>query len=301
MFAELTSEIIFYYPIETLLDRLKMYSQYQTRTADVDEENFITNDELDLVKIESDKAIGQIFQIAMKLSKRIVGSVLSDSTLTIGTETKTGLYGFRLVNFHGYNPNILPVIDSNIEKLWTALALSTWFTLNNKPDLSALHQNSVGFLRVSYNNSLNELYKPYIGSVTPNYSTVEVTVDDETNEVTTPTVTVVEMNDPLYFDTYSDFPETGAENLTYIDKSTGNQYLWSGTAYVKMNASVSTFSQEFEDVNEVVVTHNLNNLAPDVKMTDSDGNDWDVDYDPIDENSGTVSWENNKTGTIYLS
>jgi len=35
-----------------------------------------------------------------------------------------------------------------------------------------------------------------------------------------------------FFDTFSDFPETGKECAIYVDKSTGTFYVWNGSAYI---------------------------------------------------------------------
>ena len=35
-----------------------------------------------------------------------------------------------------------------------------------------------------------------------------------------------------FFDTSGDFPETGTENVLYVNKETGVTSIWDGTAYI---------------------------------------------------------------------
>jgi len=314
MYKEMTTEIIFFYPLETIKDRLKMYSQYTARSKDASEEFFMTEDEEDLIKVEADNAIAEAFQVAYKLSKGITDSILSDRTLYVsavggGTSndnlvnptTYDNVYGFRVNNYRGHNPNIIPVIDKNIETYWINRILTSWFAMTSNADMFKVEASKVAGLFTAYNNSLTELYKPYIGSVTPVYSTEEVEVDDETGEVTEETTTTTTMNDPLYYDTYADFPSSGTTDTTYIDKQYGRSYIWNGTYYVLLGSQTATYSVDFENVNTVVIEHNLNKYMPTVLMTDADGNDWEVDYEPVDVNNGVASWEGLKTGTLYLS
>lgn len=303
MYRELSTQIIFYYPVDLIMDRIKMYSQYQTRTTEGTEENFVTDDELDLLLVEAEKAVSTIFQTSVKLSKGIENSLMLNRSLSIGIENMGNVYGFRLNNYHGFNPNILPIVDSNIQMYWTALIMAKWFALTNKPDLFKQETASLPVLYISYNNSLTELYKPFIGSVMPIMTTEEIVVDDETGEVvsTEEVITPTEMQDPLHFNTFGDFPETGVSSLVYSDDTAGVLYYWSGTTYLPYSNSSRTFSIEFEDTDTVVVEHNLGNIRPDVKMTDADDNDWEVDYEAVDTNNGIVTWEGNKTGTLYFS
>lgn len=297
MYSELTTQIVFFYPTDTILDRLKMYSQYVSRTNESDE-SFITDDELDLIKVEAGKALLRIFQEAVKLSKGITDSFFEDQAYG----TYGNCYGFRLNNYHGHNPNILPIIDRNIERLWTSMILASWYLISKNEALYKKELMEQSLFFIAYNNSLTELYKPYIGSVTPDITVVDAEVDDESGElITDDTPTPTEMTDPLYFDTYGDFPTTGVVDTTYVDKSAGVQYYWNGTAYVPFVAQNKTFTVDFEDTDTVTVEHNLNKTMPTVVMTDADGDDWEVDYEPIDANNGVVSWEGNKTGTLYLS
>ncbi len=300
MYKELSTQIIFFYQTETIMDRLKMYTQTMTRF--LEGENHITDDELDLVVVEAEKAINQIFNVAYKLSKGIQNSIFVNSEFAIGGVNYGDCFGFKLVNYHGHNENIVQVVDSLIEKYLVSIISLTWFTLIGKGDLVKLESQNQNDIAVSYNNSLTELYKPKIDDVTPVFTIADAEVDDDTGElVESETTTTTEMTDPVYYDTFSDFPETGVANITYVDKSAGAQYYWNGTQYLPFSGSNRTYSVEFEDVDEVTVTHNLNKIMPTVIMTDTDGNDWEVDYEPTDENSGVVSWENNKSGTLYLS
>ncbi len=300
MYKELSTQIIFFYQTETIMDRLKMYTQTMTRF--LEGENHITDDELDLVVVEAEKAINQIFNVAYKLSKGIQNSIFVNSEFAIGGVNYGDCFGFKLVNYHGHNDNIVQVVDSLIEKYLVSIISLTWFTLIGKGDLVKLESQNQNDIAVSYNNSLTELYKPKIDDVTPVFTIADAEVDDDTGElVESETTTTTEMTDPVYYDTFSDFPETGVANITYVDNSAGAQYYWNGTQYLPFSGSNRTYSVEFEDVDEVTVTHNLNKIMPTVIMTDTDGNDWDVDYEPTDANSGIVSWENNKSGTLYLS
>ena len=301
MYKVASTQIFFFYPLETIMDRIKMYSQYSERHNDSDAEQFVTDDEQDLIIVEAEKALSRIFQVAVKLSKGIADSLWANRDFSITGVNYGSSFLFRLNNYQGYNPNVLPIVDSCIEKLWTNMVLAKWFLLKGKNDLYKSEMMDQGNLLVAYNNSLTELYKPFIASVTPDYSLIEVEVDDDTNEVIEETATTTTMTDPLYYDTFASFPESGATDTTYVDKSTGTQYYWNGTAYAAFNAPVQSYSVEFEAVSAVVVEHNLNKMRPNVVMTDSDGNDWEVDYEPIDANSGTVEWEGNKTGTLYFS
>ena len=301
MYKELSTRIYFWYQTDTIMDRLKMYTQTLTKYLPEDNTH-ITDDELDLVIIEAEKAINYIFNVAYKLSKTIQNSQMINTPFALEGVNYGNVFGFKLINYHGQNDNIVQVVDSNIEKYLISLIAEKWFILTGKADLAKLEQQNQVNLFISYNNSLTELYKPRIDDVTPVFTVADAEVDDDTGElIEDTTTTTTEMTDPVYYDTFTDFPETGVSNITYVDSSAGAQYYWNGTQYLPFSGSNRTFSVEFEDVNEVVVTHNLNKLMPNVSMTDTDGNDWEVDYEPTDENSGVVRWENNKSGTLYLS
>jgi len=296
MYKELSTRIYFWYQTDTILDRLKMYTQTLTKYLPEDNTH-ITDDELDLIIIEAEKAINQIFNIAYKLSKTIQNSQMINTPFALEGVEYGNVFGFKLINYHGQNDNIVQVVDSNIEKYLISLIAEKWFILTEKADLAKLEQQNQLNLFIAYNNSLTELYKPKIDDVTPVFTVADAEVDDDTGElIEDTTTTTTEMTDPVYLDS---LPDTGVANITYVVD--GAMYYWNGTTFIPIATSNRTFSVEFEDVNEVVVTHNLNKLMPTVVMTDTDGNDWEVDYESTDENSGVVSWENNKSGTLYLS
>lgn len=338
MYKTIGDQILFIYKTETVIDRLKMYSGYPVRSMTEDpkapinkEELFITGDELTLIYAECDKAISRIFQIAYKLSKNIPDSLLKNRSIQLNLTNEIAVappagsevdsippvistivcYGFRLANKLGYNTNLLPMIDSLIEDLFTSLVMIKWFTITRQGDLMKAEMQNTQTLTVEFNNSLTELYKPYIPyySIIPEYTQEVITYDPETETITdtvtgetgyTPP-TVGSTAEVLYYTAASLFPTIGTADIIYVDRTAKLMYSWNGTAYELYTATVGTFEQEFYDTDYVIVEHNLGKYMPTIQMVDSDGDEWDIDIEPVSVNITICQWVGNKTGTLYFS
>lgn len=334
MYKTIGDQILFIYKTETIVDRLKMYSGYPVRSmVETDktpkpEELLITSDELTLIYAECDRAISRIFQIAYKLSKNIEDSLLKNRSVQLNliNEEATApsgeidsppvvstvvVYGFRLANKLGYNKNLLPMIDAHIENLFISLVMCKWFAITRQLDLLKLETQNTLQLTVEFNNSLTELYKPRLEyyQILPEYTQEVITFDPDTETITNtetgesgytppPTGSTAEV---LYFVSSSLFPAVGTADIIYVDRTAKLMYSWNGTEYELYNATVGTFEQSFFDTDYVIVEHNLGKYMPTVQMIDSDGDEWDIDTEPIDVNTTICQWIGNKTGILYFS
>lgn len=63
-----------------------------------------------------------------------------------------------------------------------------------------------------------------------------------------------------FFDTTSDFPTTGHENVIYVDKSTGSEYIWDGTTYITSSGGSSAPTEV--TYSELVTLINSSGLTP---------------------------------------
>lgn len=341
MYKTIGEQILFLYKTDDVVDRLKMYSAYPVRSTVETEKNpvnreelIMTGDELTLIYSECDRTIAKIFQVAYKLSKNILDSLLKNRTiqLNVTDETTTGgdlgagndssippavvtmtVYGFRLANKMGYNTNLLPMIDSLIEELLVSQVVTKWFMITRQMDFVKLEQANTDTLFIQYNNALTELYKPLLPyfSILPEYTQEEISVDPDTEEITivdpgedgyTPP-TVGNTAEVLYFTSSALFPLVGTEDIIYVDRSTKLMYSWDNatSAYILYNATVGTYSEPFFDVSYVIVEHNLGKYMPTVQMIDSNGDEFDIDTEPVSVNITICQWVGNKTGTLYFS
>ena len=189
--------ILFYIKTADLIDRLKMYSGSTVRPLVENEktnikleELVLTDDETKLILAESDRAITKIFQIAYKLSRNLTGVVLKNTSITIDT-VATPVYGFYVHNKKGYNPNLLPLIDTNIEDLLISMILIKWYTITRQFDLLKQAQVDYPSLVMNYAKSLNELYKPkFLGAELVPITDITVIVHDPITDTTTDVETV---------------------------------------------------------------------------------------------------------------
>lgn len=341
MYKIIGQQILFLYRTADILDRLKMYSAYPVRsTVETEktpasrEELLITGDEQTLVYSECEKSIAKIFQVAYKLSKNIPDSLLKNRTIQLNVTDDTApagdlgsdllvpppavvtmtVYGFRLANKMGYNANLLPMIDTLIEELFVSQVLIKWFAITRQPDLFNTEQANVNTLYVQYNNALTELYKPLIQyfNIYPEYTQEVITFDPETEVIAIVDPgngdgyvppTVGNTAEVLYFTSNSLFPLVGTEDIIYVDRTSKLMYSWDTAtgAYTLYNSASGTFEQAFFDVSYVIVEHSLGKYMPTVQMIDSDGDEWDIDTEPVSVNITICQWVGNKTGTLYFS
>ena len=299
----ITSGLIeFSYRTTDLLDRVQMYTQYPVRTMENKSDEFmVTDDETTLVYAELDQAFSEVFQTAYKLSYGVVDSLYLNTSVVFGTETYTG-YGFKLIDRRGYNANLIPMVDQYIQRLVVAHVNANWYRLTGNKLFEA-EQMIIADLTMKYTASLMELYKPKLDytEITPQVVDVVISVDPDTDVVTEETDSTIDdtVNEIVYKDTYSEFPSPGVEDIMYIARDTGVQYYWNGTAYVAYNVTTTYYSVDITAQTSLTFTHNLNKLMLHVIITDGDGVEWEVDYTPIDANSGTATWTNLRTGTLY--
>lgn len=166
MVFETSTQTIFYYPVTSIIDRLKMYSQYPARTATTEgdvRELILTDDETTLIHAEAKTAIAKIFQKAAKLSGKAAGSLMQNALLdTHPPNPAIAVYGFKLVNNLAYDPNIVTMADSCIEEYFTSLILASWFMITKQNELAKNELAKHPSLQTAYNNSLTQLYKPII-------------------------------------------------------------------------------------------------------------------------------------------
>ena len=210
MYIVSDSTILFCYKTADVIDRLKMYSGYPVRSlvenekVPVDRQELIlTDDDLKLIHSECERSLTKIFQIAYKLTRTITGALLKNTNVTIAT-VSTPVYGFYLLNKQGYNPNLLPLIDTAIEDLFVSQVLMKWFTITRQFDFLKVQQQDYPSLVMGVNNSLTELYKPKVLStdITPIFTQEVITVDPETDTVTGAVVIVPDVVEPFI----DDFP-----------------------------------------------------------------------------------------------
>lgn len=336
MYRTIGQQILFIYKTEDIIDRLKMYSGYPVRsvvetekTPVNREELLLTNDDLTLIYSECDRAITHIFQVAYKLSKNIPDSLLKKRTITLAltevssevdptlgdsiptaAETLT-VYGFRIANKLGYNLNLLPLVDTAIEELLVSMVMTKWFTITRQFDFVKLEQGNYPGLVVQYNNALTEFYKPLIQyfNILPEYQQEIITVDPETGTITDTTTgesgytppTQIITNEVLYYASASLFPAIGVADLIYVDRTAKLMYSWNGVAYVLYTSPAGSFQQSFYDTDYIIVEHGLGKYMPTVQMIDNEGDEWDIDTEPVDINITICQWVGNKTGTLYFS
>ena len=337
MYKTIGDQILFIYKTETVVDRLKMYSAYPVRPMVESEKNpvnreqlLLTDDELVLIYAECDRAISRIFQIAYKLSKGIIDGLIKNRSIQISVSEETAPggtlpevdgpplpqvtnitgYGFRLANKLAYNDNLLPMIDTLIEDLFISMVMYKWFVITRQ-ELAKDEQQHSAQLAIEFNNSLTELYKPLIQyfNIIPEFTQEVITYDPETEEITDtvtgeggyvpPTTEVV--SEVLYFASSASFPLVGTPDIIYVDRTSKLMYSWNGTAYELYSATVGTFEQTFFDVDYIIVEHNLGKYMPTVQMIDSEGDEWDIDTEPVSVNITICQWIGNKTGTLYFS
>lgn len=301
----LTSGLIeFSYRTTDLHDKVQMYTQYPVRTKERNDEFMVTDDEATLVDDLLSRGFSEVFQLAAKLSFAVPSSLYLNVAVNFGGEAYTG-YGFKLIDRHGYNENLPSIIDTYIQSLVVSFACAEWFRII-RSELYKTEVSNYEGLKIKYLLALTELYKPKIEytEIIPATDEVGIDVDPDTGaitEVTETESTTTDVDEIVYYDTYADFPDPGVEDLMYIARDTRIRYYWSGTAYVAYEELTTSFSQEITGVTSLVFTHNLNKMMPYVVVTDGDGVEWEVDYTPTDANSGTATWTNALTGTLYAS
>ena len=332
MYKIIGQQILFIYETSLVVDRLQMYTQYPVRSvastekAPVDkQELIITNDELVLIYSECDRAIEHVFQIAYKLSFDVPNALLKNKALqiSINEEAEEGtpegdsivpatnmvVYGFRILNKNAYNKNLLPMVDTAIEEIFITSVLLNWFTITRQFDFVKVFDSKLRELKVQYNNALGEFYKPLILSsdITPVFTQEVIEVDEE-GEITVDdsvssggTTVPAQTNEVYYYNNITDRPAVGTVDIIYVDRSTKQMYSWSGTEYVLYSFGDATFEYEFFDTAAVIVSHNLGVYLPLVQMVDYEGNEWEIDVQPMTINTTLCQWNGNKTGKLYFS
>lgn len=335
MYTKIGSQILFYYKVETIVDRLQMYSAYPVRSLVETEKQPINKQELiiladdtTLIYSESDRAIAKIYNLGYKLSKAIPDSLLKRRDIAISivdetlpdpppitdnpvTPTPVMVYGFRIGNKMAYTEGLIPMLDTFIEEMLISNILVKWYTSTRQSDLLKIELSTLADLQRNYINSLTELYKPLIPyyTILPEYQQEIITVNSETDEIISTETgetgyeppTVTQQAEVLYYPSYSNFPLTGNLDIIYVDRTAKQMYLWNGTTYELYTATAGTFSLPFYDVSYVIVEHGLGKYMPTVQMIDAEGEEWEIDTEPVDINIMICQWNGNKTGTLYFS
>lgn len=321
MNVELSTQILFYWPVSDLTDRLRMITGMQARTLETKEriDEYIYTDDTDWLHRTLKKAFSEAYTYVWKLSTNLnYGLLLNISISVAETEEYTATnqdsvpvsitgvpsYGFWVKNLQGHNKHSLLMIDNKIIDLVTEMVIRDWWLKCGLADLYKNSSQTVTGYKISLNNSLMDLYKVKM-TFSNTASIIDVDVDEEgteTNSEDEETTTPDTSGDYeiLYFDTYAQFPATGTSDKVYIDRATGNMYYWNGE-YTQYFTTAAEYELTYEDSNYVVVSHNLGKFAPNVTVLDEDGNDFVVDIEYVDVDSLIVSWNTACSGKIICN
>ena len=320
MNIELSTQILFYWPVSDLTDRLRMITGMQARTLETKEriDEYIYTDDTDWLHRTLKKAFSEAYTYVWKLSTNLnYGLLLNISISVAETEENTATnqdsvpvsitgvrsYGFWVKNLQGHNKHSLLMIDNKIIDLVTEMVIRDWWLKCGLADLYKNSSQTVTGYKISLNNSLMDLYKVKM-TFSNTASIIDVDVDEEGTETATDTETTIPDTtgayEILYFDTYAQFPATGTADIIYIDRATGNMYHWNGE-YTQYFTTAAEYELTYEDSNYVVVSHNLGKFAPNVTVLDEDGNDFVVDIEYVDVNSLIVSWNTACSGKIVCN
>ena len=92
------------------------------------------------------------------------------------------------------------------------------------------------------------------------------------------------VDDVLEYNTFNDFPATGATSIIYVDKATNRTYRWSGSVYVEISASPGTTDSVTEGSTNKYFTDARARQA--ISVTDN-GGDGSLSYD---NSTGVISY-----------
>ena len=92
------------------------------------------------------------------------------------------------------------------------------------------------------------------------------------------------VDDVLEYNTFNDFPATGATSIIYVDKATNRTYRWSGSVYVEISASPGTTDSVTEGSTNKYFTDARARQA--ISVTDN-GGDGSLSYD---NSTGVISF-----------
>ena len=171
------AEILFYYPVATLLDKIKMHSGMVARMIPEGTEKYaISTDETTWFHSEMDRNIREVFGIVQKLAAGIVDALIFNQPSTIGGADHR--YGFYVNNNDAINENSVRVIDGYFEKLIVAMLLNAWWLKCGLADQYKISLAEIQAIRSDLNNSLFALYKTApTGIVTSQNTGVELDVE----------------------------------------------------------------------------------------------------------------------------
>jgi hypothetical protein len=319
-----SANILFYFKVTDLWDRVQQHTGMVAKTLPDPDKFYVTADDLTFFHREMAKAITVAYELCHKLTTGLTIGVIYNSELAIPvTDTTTDVevdlrlpvaatsvgycYAFYVKNFSGHYDHSLNIINSHIETLLVDFFQQAWWLKCGVAEQYKAASNDIAIHITMLNNSMYSLYKPVI-TISPSWSTADVTViieedgtitetDNTTETLTTPDPTL----EVLYFDTRADFPTTGTADIIYVDRSNNNMYDWNGTDYELYGGVAGEYEINYVNENSKVVIHNLGKMAPYVLGTDSDGNTFEPDYEPIDVNSGTASWTTIGSGILRFS
>ena len=174
-------------------------------------------------------------------------------------------------------PDVIDIIDANTVNLQFSLATSGFVTIQGgvfSPTVLTSNLVSTGFVNqttVNYNHGLNMLH-PFIQ------------VYDNTNQIIEPaTITAVDAN-----------------NITVtFGSSTTGTIIVTGNAKVPADG-IGKYSTSFSGVTTLTVTHNLNDLYPDVTVYDNTGLKIFPDVTLLNANSLTLDFSSSTTGNVSV-
>ena len=92
------------------------------------------------------------------------------------------------------------------------------------------------------------------------------------------------VDDVLEYNTFNDFPATGATSIIYVDKATNRTYRWSGSQYIEISASPGTTDSVSEGSTNKYFTDARARQA--ISVTDN-GGDGSLSYD---NSTGVISY-----------
>jgi len=318
----LSTQILFYYPVSDLVDKMRLHTGMASRTLKTEDriDEYIYADDTDWLHRTAKKAFAEAYTYVWKLSTNLSeGLLLNRSIVAAEFETdvppdvdtvpiaQQGIlsYGFWVRNLQGHNTHSLLMIDNKIFDFVIEIMLREWWLKCGVQPLYTASSTALIPVTISYNNSLMDLYKVKL-TLQNLTSYVEVEIDEDGVETDTETDEEIIPDtsgayEILYFNTYSEFPVAGTADIVYVNRNTGDMYYWNGTSYVAYFAGEGEYELVYEDANYVVVPHGLGKFAPNVTVLDSNGDDFEVDIEYVDVDTLIVSWNTACSGKIICN
>lgn len=108
------------------------------------------------------------------------------------------------------------------------------------------------------------------------------------------------VDDVKEYSSYAYFPETGETDKIYIALDTGNIYRWSGSAYVQINASVSTAESALKDGSGNTITATYATKTENNAKLDSSSSGY-IKGLSVSGDTITYTRGDNTTGTITIT